>query len=235
MRSVAASGYTHVHFNRLNSGRKFTSESEARCRKRVRKNGKSNRVQDGRQTDCQILRCKTEKKITLSNFDTVGGILIYWLLHYTVFCERKNYKISNADTRLNTHALLLQPKRNNFISDSIQGRTGSSLHICHCFAIFFASHVCTHNAKESSDLLCVHCTQESYYESNMQGAVSLLYTWYISAVLVLQWSKLTYNSYTICLAEQPILRVSQKSVNRLTKNKHKVYLGPNFWSRSSSK
>jgi hypothetical protein len=52
------------------------------------------------------------------NFDTVGGILIHWLVQYTVFCEPKERQnTANAGTRLNPHALLLQPKRNNFTSD----------------------------------------------------------------------------------------------------------------------
>jgi hypothetical protein len=58
------------------------------------------------------------------NFDTIGGILIHWLLCHTVFWEPKElWNTSNAGTRLNPQALLLQLKRNNFTSVSIQGRT----------------------------------------------------------------------------------------------------------------
>jgi hypothetical protein len=54
------------------------------------------------------------------NFDTIGGILIHWLKHYSTFCEPNELQnTSNAATRLNPHALLLQSKRNNFTSDSI--------------------------------------------------------------------------------------------------------------------
>jgi hypothetical protein len=62
---------------------------------------------------------------------------MHWLLHYTVFCEPKELlNTSNAGTRLNPRARLLQPERNNFTSDSIQRRTGLSLCMCYRFAVF---------------------------------------------------------------------------------------------------
>jgi hypothetical protein len=88
---------------------------------------------------------ETENIFSPFNFDTIGGIFIHRLSHYTVFCEPKVLlNTSNAGTRVNPHALLLQPKPNNLTSDSIQGRTVLSLrglsipHTCVFVTVFQA-------------------------------------------------------------------------------------------------
>jgi hypothetical protein len=60
------------------------------------------------------------------NFVTVGGILIRWLLYYTVFCEAKEIRnTSNADTCLN----LVQPKHEHFTSVSTRKDWVSTLYV----------------------------------------------------------------------------------------------------------
>jgi hypothetical protein len=87
---------------------------------------------------------KEEQRVCLACIVWLKTFFPFWFrrscLHFntlTVFCEPKElFSTYNADTRFNPHALLLEPKRNNFTSDSIQGRTGLSLRTCYRFAVF---------------------------------------------------------------------------------------------------
>jgi hypothetical protein len=75
--------------------------------------------------------------------------------------NQRTYKTSNAGTRLNRHALLLQP--NVIISHLIVYKEGLGyLSVC-CIASrsYPPSHVCICNGHRSSELFCVHCTSHN--------------------------------------------------------------------------
>jgi hypothetical protein len=64
------------------------SELGLRHIKRRREDGKGKGEQDGKES---VWACIVRLKTFFSpfNFNTIGGILIHWLRHYTVFCEPK--------------------------------------------------------------------------------------------------------------------------------------------------
>jgi hypothetical protein len=108
---------------------------------------------------------ETENIFSRFNFDTVGGILMHWLLPYIVFCEPNELQnTSNAGTRFYPHALLLQPKRNNFISDSIQGRSGYLLVCAVASQSSPPAHVCICDSHSGSELPCLRVYKPNFWQ-----------------------------------------------------------------------
>jgi hypothetical protein len=70
--------------------------------------------QDGKESVTSMFN-ETENIFHSFNFDTIGGIFIHWLLHYTVFSEPKELYKTLARTRYFYNLNFF------FTSDSIQG------------------------------------------------------------------------------------------------------------------
>jgi hypothetical protein len=97
------------------------------------------------------------------NFDTIGGILIHWLLHYTLFCEARNYRTqvmqAHASTRMSYFCIL-----NVIISQLIVHKEGL-LSVC-AIASWSSppSHVCICNSHPGSELCWFHCPLHNFIE-----------------------------------------------------------------------
>jgi hypothetical protein len=95
------------------------------------------------------------------NFDTIGDILIHWLLHHTLFCEPKE-----SEPEMQVHAFTRTRffySLNVIISHPIVQTEGLGyLSICAIASRSSPpSHLCICNGHHSSELFCVHCTSDS--------------------------------------------------------------------------
>jgi hypothetical protein len=93
----------------------------------------------------------------LTSTETVAFLHTYFTPQCRLFWAREELQdTSNADTRFNTHALLLQPTRCNFISDSIQRKAGLSRSMCYSCLPLSLSLPFFWFGQRSSNIFCVH-------------------------------------------------------------------------------
>lgn len=81
--------------------------------------------------------------------------------------------MSNAGKILKPHALLLQPKRNNFTSDNLHGATGLSLRLRYGSRSSPTSHTCVCNGHPGSKLFCGRCILDDHFSISFYGTVEI--------------------------------------------------------------